>query len=101
MTDENVQDLQDKAVGQYTRLKQALTAAKTRMAKTGKEMESVGCDLLNRRTPEWVGFVFESYPWLNHEYIKNLAQEIVTAEREVNDAKTKAVQLGVAPPELD
>jgi hypothetical protein len=96
MTEANVRELQDQALGQYTRLKQNLVAAKARMEKTGKEMYRVGAELESYRVRDWAGFSFSSFPWLNQEFLNGLAQDIVTAEHEVQQAKSKAASLGVA-----
>jgi len=94
MTEANVRELQDQALGQYTRLKQNLVAAKTRMEETGHEMSNVGAELRNKSSRQWAEFSFSAYPWLNKEYLVGLAQDIMIAEREVSDAKIKAINLG-------
>lgn len=95
MTEENVQELQDKALGQYTRLKATLAAAKARIEKTGSEMSQVASELRSKPAQHWIGFSFANYPWLNGEAIQKLAHDLETAQKEVEDAKIKAINLGV------
>ena len=96
MTEENVQELQDKALGQYTRLKKNLPAARERLETVGKEMSNVGSDLRNKPVQHWIGFKFASFSWLNVSTLEQLASDIQTAENEVQQAKIKAINLGVA-----
>jgi len=98
MTEENVQESQDKALGQYTRLKANLAAAKARIEKTGSEMSAVGSDLRSKPAQHWIGFSFASFPWLNKDAIQKLAHDLETAEKEVDAARIKAINLGVAIP---
>jgi len=96
MTEENVQELQDNARGKYYRLREILALAKTRMENTGKEMSKVGSELQSKNPRDWSAFSFSSYPWLNQEYVQRLGQDIAIVEREVSEARVKAIQLGVA-----
>jgi len=96
MTEDNVQELKDKALGQYTRLKADFAAAKARIEQTGEEMSRVGSELRTRPAQHWIGFSFSSYPWLNKDAIQKLAHDLETAEQEASQAKIKAINLGVA-----
>lgn len=96
MTEENVQDLQDKALGQYIRLKNNLAATKERIGNTAREMESVALDLKNKPFSHWLDSPFQKYAWLNSEGLSRILAEVLRAEKDLETARNKAVSLGAA-----
>jgi len=96
MTEQNKQDLEDAALGRYTRRKQDLEAAETLLRQAGVQMSRFASELSRRSAEDLIGFKFESYSWLNPQAIKDLAQDVVRAREEVGKARDQAVHLGVA-----
>lgn len=96
MTEKNVQEIQDAALGQYTRLKQTLAAAEQRLRSVTATMSAVASQLSRRDAEELVTFAFEGNDWLNVGVIQALAKDVVKAKQEMGNAREKAVNLGVA-----
>jgi hypothetical protein len=99
MTEENVQDLQDKALGQYIRLKNNLAATKERIGGAAKEMEALALDLKNKPFSHWLDSPFHKFVWLDSEGLARLLADVLRAEKELETARNKAISLG-APVEL-
>jgi hypothetical protein len=99
MTEKDVQETQDAALGQYMRLKQNAAVAETRLKEVSARMSKVASELYRRDAEELVSFTFESYAWLNPEVIRALAQDVIKAKQEAQNAREKAVQVGVAIPD--
>jgi hypothetical protein len=96
MTEENVQDLQDKALGQYIRMKKNLAVTKERIGHAAKEMESLALDLKNKPFSHWLDSPFHKYVWLDSEGLSRLLAEVLRAEKDLETARSKAMSLGAA-----
>ena len=96
MTEENVQDLQDRALGQYIRLKNNLAATKERIGAAAKEMESLALDLKNKPFSHWLEFTPNKYAWLDSEGLSRILAEVLRAEKDLEVARNKAISLGVS-----
>jgi hypothetical protein len=96
MTDEKVQDLQDKALGQYIRLKNNLAATKERIGNTAKEMESLALDLKNKPFSHWLDSPFKKYAWLDSDGLSRILAEVLRAEKDLETARNQAINLGAA-----
>jgi len=96
MTEKDVQDEQDAAVGQYMRLKQNLETARERIQKIAQQMHDVAKTISSKTAGELATFDFHSFVWLNPEAVKNLAEDQVRAEEEAMNAREKAMRLGAA-----
>jgi hypothetical protein len=94
MTEENVQDLQDKALGQYIRLKHNLAATKERIGATAREMESLALDLKNKPFGYWLESTPQKYAWLDSEGLSRVLAEVLRAEKDLETARNKAISLG-------
>jgi len=98
MTEENVQEMQDKALGQYTRLKQTLAQTDARVKAISKEMREISYELESKPSSHFIGMNWESKTWLNIEAVKAALADVERARREMQTAKDKAISLGVAIP---
>jgi hypothetical protein len=96
MTEEKVLDLQDKALGQYIRLKNNLAATKERIGNTANEMESLALDLKNKPFSHWLDSPFHKYAWLDSDGLSRILAEVLRAEKDLETARNQAISLGAA-----
>jgi hypothetical protein len=89
---------QDRALGQYVRLKAGLAAAKQRLDALGNAMRELGSEIKSQNVGRLVGIAFADHAWLNQDALRSVIQEIVTAQLELEQARDAAVRLGVSVP---
>jgi len=91
MTERNLQDEKDQALGRYVRLKQAAADAVTEVNEIASQIELFADQF--RIDPRELAL--ESYPWLNPNGVKAAIATLDKAEHEVEEAAAKALALGV------
>jgi len=91
MSEKDVEDLQDKARGNYHRAQETLNAAKQRAEHLALEMEALAGHLRNQ---PW-NIAVDSYPWLMPDTVRAIKEDIAKADAEAGQARQKAQDLGV------
>jgi hypothetical protein len=98
VTEKNVQEIEDAALGAYVRSRKALEIAKERVNQVSAQMRQFSIELSLCSGTDLSPARIESVPWLNPTVIRDLAADVTQAETALDAARRKAVRLGVAVP---
>ena len=98
MTEQDIQDKQDKALGKFMRQKQILAAAETEWQETCRKIKKTGEELQLKSPEQLQGFQFSTQDWLNVEALQRRANDMIKAKQELDQAKIEATNLGVSIP---
>lgn len=95
MTEKDVHETQDAALGRYMRLKRTHAIALERATVIAREMSDFSSELRGGAR-KFMMPGFQMPAWINREIVAQLISDISTAETEMQKARDHAMTLGVA-----
>jgi ribosome recycling factor len=95
MSEQDVENLEDSAIGKCIRLKRNLAAVQMIAAEKAEEMRALANHLT--KNPEMI--TVQSYDWLQADSIQAVVSDIKRAQAELAEANDAARALGVTIPQ--